>query len=360
METRMRHGQKSNTRRKAVIKLFLGATAAAMQPLSAIAKTPLGDTHSHIGMSMREANLSLKEQFTQNDVRLVSYAVVSDAPFITRAPDGRVVQRSNSPIQPGEYLNTFKRFSDRTIGRLRREGLNLVLKGSDVETALAGETRVVLSTEGAHYLEGDTKNLDFAYSLGYRQIGLGHFIEGDITDIRTEMPKHNGLTSFGKDVIKKCNEIGVVVDLAHSTDKAVEDALQIATKPLLWSHSSITPFRSDYRSGRGQIMSISKDNAIEIAKRGGVIGIWPSLSNYTSIENYAESLIKLIDWVGEDHLAFGTDMSGLGPMALFGNNHYQDLRKVADHLESIGTKKDTLEKLCFANYGRLLKQCLAA
>lgn len=356
----MRHNQKTTARRDALAKLILSGTASVMYPLLALAKTPLGDTHSHLGMSMREANLSLKEQFTQNDVRLVSYAVVSDAPFITRAPDGRVVQRSNTPIQPGEYLNTFKRFSERSLGRLRREGLNLVLKASDVDTALAGETRVVLSTEGAHYLESDTKNLDFVHSLGFRQIGLGHFIEGDITDIRTEMPKHNGLTAFGKDVIKKCNEIGVVVDLAHSTDKAVEDALQIARKPLLWSHSSITPFRSDYRSGRGQIMSISKDNAIEIAKKGGVIGIWPSLSNYTSIENYAESLIKLIDWVGEDHLAFGTDMSGLGPMALFGDNHYRDLRKVADHLESIGTKKETLEKLCFGNYGRLLRQCLTA
>jgi membrane dipeptidase len=311
-------------------------------------------------MSMREANISLRDQFLQNDVRLVSWAVVADGPFITRAPNGKVIPKPGSPINPGDFLNVFKRTTDRSLARIAREGLTLLRQSSDVDTALGGEMRVVLSTEGAHYLEGDVNNVDVAHRMGYRQIGLGHFIEGDLTDIRTEVPRHNGLTALGKDVIKKCNEIGIVVDLAHSTDKAVEDALLTATKPLLWSHSSISLFRSDYRSQRGEIMSVSKENAKEIAKRGGVIGIWPSLSNFTSIENYGEGVLKLIDWVGEDHLAFGTDMSGLGPMALFGEGRYNDLRKVADHLENLGTSKETLEKLCFRNYGRLLKQCLSA
>jgi membrane dipeptidase len=308
---------------------------------------------------MREMHINLKEQLTTNDVRLVSWAVVSDAPFITRTADGKVVPRSTTPIQRGEFLNVFKQFSERALGRIRREGLTLALDSSEIDIALSGDIRVILSTEGAHYLEGDTKNIELVHALGFRQVGLGHFIEGDITDIRTEMPRHNGLTGFGKDVIRKCNEMGIVVDLSHSTDKAVEDALQIATRPLLWSHSSISRFRSDYRSGRGQVMSISKDNAAEIAKGGGVIGIWPSLSNYTSIENYGESLVKLIDWVGEDHLAFGTDMSGLGPMAIFGDSYYQGLRKTVDYLESIGTPQITLDKLSFRNYARLLKQCLS-
>jgi membrane dipeptidase len=346
------------SKRQTLTILLNGAISSAFYPLSSYAKTPLSDTHSHLGMSMREANISLREQFAQNDVRLVSWAVVADTPFINRAPDGKVVAKSSAPVQAGEFLNAFKQFSERAIGRVKREGLRLALNSADIDTALAGETRVILSTEGAHYLEGDIKNLDLAFNLGFRQIGLGHFIEGDITDIRTEAPKHNGLTAFGKEVVKKCNEMGVVVDLAHSTDKSVEDALKIATKPLLWSHSSISPFRSDYRSKRDQIMSISKDNATEIAKRGGIIGIWPSLSNYTSIKNYAESLIKLIEWVGEDHLAFGTDMSGLGPMAIFGEGRYEDLKKVSEHLHTLGTPQMTLEKLCFRNYGRLLKDCL--
>lgn len=83
----------------------------------------------------------------------------------------------------------------------------------------------MLLTEGTHFLGGDPTYLDVVYAQGVRQVGLGHFLEGDLLDIRTEAPKIARLSAFGREVILRCNQLGIVIDLAHATDQAVAQAL---------------------------------------------------------------------------------------------------------------------------------------
>ena len=144
-----------HTKRQTLTILLNGVITTAFYPLSSYAKTPLSDTHSHLGMSMRKANISLREQFAKNDVRLVSWAVIADALFINRTQDERVLAKSSSTVQAGDFLNTLKQLSERAVGRIKREGLRLALNPADIETALAVEARVVLSTEGPTTWEGD-------------------------------------------------------------------------------------------------------------------------------------------------------------------------------------------------------------
>jgi membrane dipeptidase len=281
--------------------------------------------------------------------------------------DGFAIQRNDRgginvtrSVNKGEFFEHFLKLTRFMHTRLKAEGLLVLKEPIGIEKALKGEIRVVLSTEGAYFIEGDLENLQKSYDLGYRQIGLGHFVESDLTDVRTEPPKLNGLSSLAKSVINKCNDLGILIDLAHSTDQAVEQALEISRSPMLWSHSTIIPRMSSYRStGRGEIMALFKGTAVKLAEKGGVVGIWPSLVNYSSIANYGDGIRRLIDWVGEDHLAFGTDMDGLGPFTLM-HNHYADLSKAREYMVSKGVSESTLHKISIGNYARILKEVFDA
>ena len=318
----------------------------------------VSDVHSHFALSPRTRNLSLREQLEKNHITLFSWAMVADGFSIQRNERGGINVTRN--VTKGEFFEHFLKLTRYMHTRLKAEGLLVLKEPIGIEKALKGEIRIVLSTEGAYFIEGDLENLQKAYDLGYRQIGLGHFVESDLTDVRTEPPKLNGLSSFAKSVITKCNDLGILIDLAHSTDQAVEQALEISRSPMLWSHSTIIPRMSSYRStGRGEIMALFKGTAVKLAEKGGVVGIWPSLVNYSSIANYGDGIRRLIDWVGEDHLAFGTDMDGLGPFTLM-HNHYADLSKAREYMASKGVSEATLHKISIGNYARILKEVFEA
>ena len=76
---------------------------------------------------------------------------------------------------------------------------------------------------------------------------LVHYTPNDIGDFQTGMVTHHGLTAFGAEVIRACHTLGVVVDVAHGTKDMVKQALQVATKPLLLSHTAL---RGCERKGR--------------------------------------------------------------------------------------------------------------
>jgi membrane dipeptidase len=318
----------------------------------AFAQPWVSDVHSHFGMSQRTRHLKLREELERNHITLISWAMAADGFAIQRNETGGInVTRS---VTKGEFFEHFLKLTRFMHTKLKAEGLLVLKEPIGIEKALKGEIRVVLSTEGTYFIEGDLNNLQKAYDLGYRQIGLGHFVESELTDIRTAAPKLDGLSKFGKEVITRCNDLGILIDLAHSTDKAVEQALESSRSPMLWSHSTIIPRMSSYRSTGSEIMALFKGTAVKLAAKGGVVGIWPSLVNYNSIAEYGDGIKRLIDWVGEDHLAFGTDMDGLGPFTLM-RNHYGDLSKALEYMVSKGISESTLHKISIGNYARILK-----
>jgi membrane dipeptidase len=238
--------------------------------------------------------------------------------------------------------------------RIRGENLLLVRSAEDVELALKGQLHIVLSTEGAHFLGGDLSYLDVVFDQGVRQIGLGHFLEGDLLDIRTEMPKIGGLSVLGREVILRCNQLGVVIDLAHATDQAVAQALEVSKQPMLWSHSAISRQMTDWRSRNNHIMSVSLANAKVLAQRGGLIGMWPSRFNFKDSRAYVAALGEAVAELGEDHVAFGTDMQGLAPAHTM-MEAYSGMREVVNLMLSSNMPETTVRKVAGENYARLLK-----
>jgi membrane dipeptidase len=216
----------------------------------------------------------------------------------------------------------------------------------------------VLSVEGASFLDEGISQLQAAYDMGIRHIQLVHYIRNTIGDFQTERPEHGGLTEAGKKAVLECNRLGILVDLAHSTSEAVTQALAISKAPMVWSHSSVTRTRKpQWTMPVTQARQLSLEQAKAIAAKGGVVGLWAVRSDAGSTpEAYGDKLWEMADWLGEDHVAFGTDMNGLiAPLM----SNYSDVRRVVAHWERRQLSEARIRKLAIENYARVLRQAFA-
>src|SRR5260370_21031430 len=102
--------------------------------------------------------------------------------------------------------------------------------------------------------------------MGIRSITLTHFRNNDWCDSSTDKPQHNGLTEFGKNVVREMNRIGIIVDIWHVSDKAFFDAIAVNTKPVIASHSSCRALSEFPRN-------MTDDMLRAVGRTGGVVGI---------------------------------------------------------------------------------------
>jgi membrane dipeptidase len=142
-----------------------------------------------------------------------------------------------------------------------------------------------------------------------RHFGLLHDSDASVPlgDVYTNPPRYGGLTAFGSAVIKECNRLGILVDLAHANMETTEAALKITTSPVIISHTGL-----DTQLGNNPSMAhmmrprlISKEQAMVVANAGGLVGVWTHLSD-TPV-SYARNIRALVDVIGVDHVCIGTD-----------------------------------------------------
>jgi membrane dipeptidase len=239
------------------------------------------------------------------------------------------------------------------------QNLKIVRNSQDVLSALAGVPHVVLSVEGATFAERGIDQFQAAYDLGIRHIQLVHLLKNAIGDIQTDTPEHDGLSAYGRDVVFECNRLGILVDLAHCTDNAVMQALAISKAPMVWSHSSVQ------RAGMPlsvptawRARQLSQPAAKALAARGGVVGLWALGADVgPSVEGYADRIVALADILGEDHVAFGSDMNALANPAIAS---YSDLRRVVQSLQRRGVRETQIRKIAIENYARVLRAAMHA
>ncbi len=158
--------------------------------------------------------------------------------------------------------------------------------------------------EGAHPLEGNLDNLDRLFDAGLRITGLTHFF-----DNRLGGSLHGvsgaGLTPFGEAVVRRANELGIIIDVAHASPQMVTDVLDLTRAPVILSHGGV----------RGLCdMSRNLDDALmqRIAGAGGLIGIgyWDGAVCDITPAGVVRSIRYAIDLLGIDHVALGSDYDG--------------------------------------------------
>lgn len=329
-------------RRLAEARAFLGERATI-------------DAHSHAGAVLRVRREGghapfepLAAAMREGGLAVACLAIVSDSPTHRVTPEGRI--RAFRDPAPGELAAYAERGFARLHALVAEQGLGVVRDAAGLVAARAAAPAVLVAAEGADFLEGRIEGLDLAYEReGLRHLQLTHYRPNELGDIQTETPVHGGLTPFGADVIRRCEAMGIVVDVAHGTHDLVRQAAAIATKPLVLSHTSLTT------RPRPLTRRITPDHARIVAATGGLVGIWPPVSVFPDIPALAAGIARMADVIGPDHVGIGTDAMGLvGPSAL---PDYTLLPRLAAELLGRFSRDETAAILG-GNYLRVARACL--
>jgi membrane dipeptidase len=153
--------------------------------------------------------------------------------------------------------------------QVRKHSKDLVLAMTAAEIRDAhkqGKIAALLGVEGGHMINSDLGVLRSFAALGVRYMTLTHSGNDEWADSSTDKAAHNGLTDFGKDVIREMNRLGVMVDISHVSDKTFYDALETSKAPLIASHSSCRAICDAPRNMTDQMMK-------DLAGKGGVVQI---------------------------------------------------------------------------------------
>jgi membrane dipeptidase len=150
---------------------------------------------------------------------------------------------------------------------LHPELVAVALNAADVERITrSGRIAAILTVEGGHQIDEDLAVLRMYHRLGIRSMTLTHFRNTPWADSSTDTPAHNGLTEFGREVVREMNRLGMIVDVSHVSDKTFYDVLAVSTQPVIASHSSCRAISDVPRN-------LTDDMLRALAKNGGVAGI---------------------------------------------------------------------------------------
>ena len=145
--------------------------------------------------------------------------------------------------------------------------IELARSARDIQR-IVGQKKIaaVLTIEGGHQIDDDLGVLRMYRRLGILSMTLSHFRNNHWADSSTDKPEHNGLTDFGKQVVREMNRIGMIVDISHVSDKTFYDAIEVSTKPVIASHSSCFVYSDIPRNMKDDMLRA-------LAKNGGVVGV---------------------------------------------------------------------------------------
>lgn len=223
----------------------------------------------------------------------------------------------------------------------------------------------MLTLEEGDVINDDLDILELYYRLGVRMIALTWNFKNSIGSpnftpnpdryqmLRT-LNTTDGLTPFGKEYVKKCNELGIIIDVSHLGDKGFEDVLELSTKPIVASHSNSRAICDVARN-------LSDEMILKLHKNNGVMGMnfcedFISNDSNGSVEN----IIKHIDHIKElgciDNIGLGSDFDGIKK-----RNEMSDCSQMymlIDALKEHGYSNEEIEKICYKNVLRVYKEVL--
>jgi len=267
-----------------------------LQVADIVAKTIGIDTHNHVDVPLTAAEMPGPDIDLAGEMKRSGLSAIC----MTFATD----------YQPGDAYDRFLKGLASMDRQLERNGMKRSLTADDLRTAHKnGQPTVIQAVEGGHFLQGHVERVEEAYGRGLRHLGLLHDSDATVPlgDVYTNPPRYEGLTTFGAAVIKECNRLGILIDLAHANMQTTEAALKVTTRQVIISHTGLdTQLGADPRMA--QMMRprlISKEQAKILADAGGLVGIWTHLAN-TPLE-YARNIRALVDVIGVDHVCIGTD-----------------------------------------------------
>ncbi len=233
------------------------------------------------------------------------------------------------------------------VGRYPND-FTLALTADDIERAhREGKIAALIGIEGGHAIEDSVRLLRDYYALGVRYMTLTHVntnkwadSSGDIENAKIE--HHNGLTDFGKDVVREMNRLGMMVDISHVADKTFWDALEVSSVPVFASHSSCRALSSAPRN-------MTDDMIRALAKKGGVIDINFSCGFLSQRSEDAEAQLmpKLMATRNPNEAALAAEYKAAVPQATLDDvvAHIDHVVKIAG-VDAVGIGSDFDGVMC--------------
>jgi microsomal dipeptidase-like Zn-dependent dipeptidase len=202
----------------------------------------------------------------------------------------------------------------------------------------------LLAMEGMHPLEGKLENLEEFYRAGFRMMAPVHFFDNDLGGSAHGIKK-GGLTDFGRQALKRMEESGIVVDVAHASPKMIDDILALANKPVVCSHTGVKGTCAGNRN-------LSDKHLRGIARTGGVVGIglWAGAVCANDVRATARAMRYTANSIGVDHVALGSDFDG----AITAPIDAGEMAQVTAALLEEGFSEDEIFKIMGGNVLRLL------
>lgn len=309
------------------------------------------DLHCHPGRLFEAGNTfgeplvpgqTLHEMITAH-ISGAFFSLVADSQLLKLGPTGVII---TGKYESGEAWSEYKRQLKDMKDFLEKSSVHQSTNARDLKPA--GPLAAYIAVEGGDFLEGQVDRLDETYRDGVRSIQLVHYAPNDLGDLQTSTSMHNGLSSFGKDVVRKMNKLGMLIDVAHATLQTTKDVAGLSDAPIMLSHS-ILEMDSDRPIAK---RAISKEHAQLVAKTGGLIGAWPSGFN-KSFEEYVDNILRMADVVGIDHIGVGTDMDGNFKPVL---SSYTQFSTLANAFKNKGLSVSEIGKIMGDNAARVLKK----
>ena len=283
--------------------------------------------------------------------------------------------------------------------RTHPNDLVLATTAADIRKAAADKKiAALMGMEGGHMIDNDLGTLRDYARLGVRYLTLTHFKNNDWADSSTDKPAHNGLTDFGKDVVRELNRLGVMVDISHVADKTFADVLELTTVPVIASHSSCRSISHHPRNMTDDMMRalaknggviminyevsfLSEENRLAGEKSGGVVAALDRMSKTcggneacstletaritreamdkgtipaVSWEKIVEHIDHAVKVAGADHVGLGSDFDG-ATMPI-GMEDASQLPKLTTALLAKGYTAADVEKILGGNILRVMEQ----
>ena len=335
----------------------LGSAEVDPRAAQIVGRTIAVDMHSHVQIRFGKA----ADAKPDRDIDL--------AGEMKRAGFSAVCQTYNLDGVPsekaGEYYQSHLQalaFEDRLLAQ---NHMRRALQRKDLDVAHAERQPVIVqSAEGAQFIEGKLERVEESYKRGLRHLQLVHErddLVSPLGDVYTAAAHLGGLTPFGAEVIKECNRLGIVVDLAHGTPETVTGALKAATQPLIISHTGMNGGANISADMKRRL--ISKDQARAVADAGGVIGVWWRLSN--TLGEYVAAIRAMVEATGVDHVGIGSDTDLTASYVLpYSNKIWPDenggfFYAVAGEMLKQGFTPDEISKIGGGNFCRVFAKVTA-
>ena len=259
-----------------------------------------------------------------------------------------------------------------------------------------GKIALPMGMENGAPLEGDLSNLTYFSERGISYITLTHSEDNDICDSSYNLGErtHQGLSDFGAEVVKEMNRVGIMVDISHVSDDAFYQIMDVTKVPAIASHSSARHFTPGFERNMSDDMIkrlaenkgviqinfgssfVTKESQDKRSRNTDVVNQFMQDNNLTSddmkVKDFAKKVAQenpvfcdvtdvadhfdhVVNLVGIDHVAFGSDYDGVGDTLPYGLKDPSDFPNLIYHLLKRGYSEEDIEKICYKNIWRVWK-----